>query len=62
MLEDFGDGFVAELALEHWENALDVLLEHHRRSVPMVSSLLDEGSIAGPLGCRSRSMNWRKTD
>lgn len=33
LLEDFGDGFVAELALEHWENALDVLLELQRSSV-----------------------------
>lgn len=45
LLEDFGDGFVAELALEHWENALEVLLELQRRSVPMVSSVLDEGIV-----------------
>ena len=45
LLEDFGDTFVADLALDHWKKALAALLELQRRSIPMVSSLLEEGIV-----------------
>ncbi len=45
LLEDFGDTFVAGLALDHWEKALAALLELQRGSIPMVGSLLQEGIV-----------------
>ncbi|MDP9329887.1 MAG: aminoglycoside phosphotransferase family protein [Actinomycetota bacterium] len=45
LLEDFGDAIVGEMAVEHWDGALDALLTIQQASLPILGTLLTAGCV-----------------